>query len=124
MISFGLGGFSPGPRGVQRFVDDELLGLTRIVSVHEHELPPAEVLDAARGPRYLRTVHGLGYAFCGVVTDDAPRRKSTAWRGLHFRLTSEGGDVSLAEGENVVGRVEDAVAWSSRRASREDTPAS
>jgi len=66
--------------------------------------------DSARDPRYLRTVHGLGYAFCGVVTDDAPRRRS-ARRGLHFRLTWEGGDVSLTEGENVLGRVEDAAAW-------------
>jgi DNA-binding winged helix-turn-helix (wHTH) protein len=67
--------------------------------------------DSARDPRYLRTVHGLGYAFCGVVTEDPPRRKSPARRGLHFRLTWEGGDVSLAEGENVLGRVEEAAAW-------------
>lgn len=68
--------------------------------------------DSARDPRYLRTVHGLGYAFCGVVTDeDAPRRKSAARRGLQFRLTWEGGDVSLAEGENVLGRVPEAAAW-------------
>jgi DNA-binding winged helix-turn-helix (wHTH) protein len=67
--------------------------------------------DSARDPRYLRTVHGLGYAFCGVVTDDAPRRNSAARRGLHFRVTWEGGDVSLAEGENVLGRVEEAAAW-------------
>jgi DNA-binding winged helix-turn-helix (wHTH) protein len=68
--------------------------------------------DSARDPRYLRTVHGLGYAFCGVVTDDEPpRRKPAARRGIHFRLTWEGGDVSLAEGENVLGRVEEATAW-------------
>lgn len=67
--------------------------------------------DSARDPRYLRTVHGLGYAFSGVVTDDAPRRKSAARLGFHFRLTWEGGDVSLAEGENVLGRVEEAAAW-------------
>ena len=67
--------------------------------------------DSARDPRYLRTVHGLGYAFCGVVIDDAPRPRSAARRGLHFRLTWEGGDVSLAEGENVLGRVEAATAW-------------
>jgi DNA-binding winged helix-turn-helix (wHTH) protein len=66
--------------------------------------------DSARDPRYLRTVHGLGYAFCGVVTEDVPRRKSAA-RRLHFRLTWEGGDVPLAEGENVLGRVEEAAAW-------------
>ena len=56
-------------------------------------------------------MHGLGYAFCGVVTDDAPPRKAAARRGVHFRLTWEGGDVSLAEGENVLGRVEEATAW-------------
>jgi len=67
--------------------------------------------DSARDPRYLRTVHGLGYAFCGVVTDDAPRRRSAGRRALHFRLTWEGGDVPLAEGENVLGRVEEAAAW-------------
>jgi hypothetical protein len=68
--------------------------------------------DSARDPRYLRTVHGLGYAFCGVVTDeDPPRRKSAGRRGFHFRLTWEGGDVPLAEGENVLGRVQEAAAW-------------
>jgi DNA-binding winged helix-turn-helix (wHTH) protein len=67
--------------------------------------------DSARDPRYLRTVHGLGYAFGGVVTDDAPRRKSAARRGFHCRLTWEGGDVSLADGENILGRVEEAAAW-------------
>jgi DNA-binding winged helix-turn-helix (wHTH) protein len=67
--------------------------------------------DSARDSRYLRTVHGVGYAFCGVVTDDAPPRKSAARRGFHCRLTWEGGDVSLAEGENVLGRVEEAAAW-------------
>ncbi|HJS57566.1 MAG TPA: FHA domain-containing protein [Vicinamibacteria bacterium] len=66
--------------------------------------------DRARDPRLLRTVHGLGYAFCGVVTEAAPRRKSTA-RQVRFRLTWEGGEVPLAEGENVLGRVEEAAAW-------------
>jgi DNA-binding winged helix-turn-helix (wHTH) protein len=66
--------------------------------------------DSAGDPRYLRTAHRLGYAFCGVVIDDAPR-KSAARRGFLCRLTWEGGDVSLAEGENVLGRVEEAAAW-------------
>lgn len=66
--------------------------------------------DPARDPRLLRTVHGLGYAFCGVVTEPAPRRTSAA-RQVRFRLTWEGGEVTLTEGENVLGRVEQAVAW-------------
>jgi hypothetical protein len=56
-------------------------------------------------------VHGHGYAFCGVVTADAPPPKPAARRRVHFRLTWEGGDVPLAEGENVLGRVEEAAAW-------------
>ena len=68
--------------------------------------------DSARDPRYLRTVHGLGYAFCGVMTtEEATRRNPAARRGVHFRLTWDGGDVPLAEGENVLGRVEEAAAW-------------
>lgn len=67
--------------------------------------------DSARDPRYLRTVHGLGYAFCGPVPDETPERKPAPPRGLHFRLSWEGGDVPLAEGENVLGRVEEAAAW-------------
>lgn len=68
--------------------------------------------DSARDPRYLRTVHGMGYAFCGVVTaEDAPRGRPAAGGGLQFRLTWAGGDVPLAEGENVLGRVKEAAAW-------------
>ncbi len=67
--------------------------------------------DSAREPRYLRTVHGLGYAFCGGVTDETPPRKPAPRHGLHFRLSWEGGNASLAEGENVLGRVEEAAAW-------------
>jgi len=68
--------------------------------------------DSPRDPRYLRTVHGLGYAFCGAVTEEVTqRRKPAAWRGRQFRITWEGGDISLVEGENILGRVEEAAAW-------------
>jgi DNA-binding winged helix-turn-helix (wHTH) protein len=67
--------------------------------------------DSPRDPRYLRTVHGLGYAFCGVVRDETSGRMPTTPRALQFRLSWEGGDVPLAEGENVLGRVEEAAAW-------------
>jgi DNA-binding winged helix-turn-helix (wHTH) protein len=62
--------------------------------------------DGAREPRFVRTVHGYGYSFCGAVSPlaEAERQaKSTrAW------LVWEGGRVGLAEGENVIGRGEDA----------------
>ena len=32
--------------------------------------------DDAQSPRFLRTVHRVGYAFCGVVTDDRPSAAS------------------------------------------------
>ena len=67
--------------------------------------------DSARDPRYLRTVHGTGYAFCGDVTDAEPRPKPDAHRRLQFRLSWEGGDIPLADGDNILGRVQEAAAW-------------
>jgi DNA-binding winged helix-turn-helix (wHTH) protein len=60
--------------------------------------------DTARTPRFIRTVHGFGYAFCGTVTPAgaaAPARLSRyslAWEAAHF---------PLFEGDNVVGRDRD-----------------
>jgi DNA-binding winged helix-turn-helix (wHTH) protein len=58
--------------------------------------------DTVRDPRFIRTVHGVGYAFCGDVSDDtAPARDAPTllcwltWRGTTFRLD---------EGDNVIGR--------------------
>jgi DNA-binding winged helix-turn-helix (wHTH) protein len=53
---------------------------------------------------WLRTVHGVGYGFCGeVVASDAAssatrRQRPAAW------LVGESAPVALYEGENVVGR--------------------
>lgn len=53
--------------------------------------------DGARKPRYIRTVHGFGYAFCGEVTGEMERvRGATAvFRGEEFPLYL---------GENILGR--------------------
>ena len=58
--------------------------------------------DDARQPRFVRTVHGVGYAFCGdaVHTDEQPHPAAAAscwlvWGDRRFQL---------AEGENVIGR--------------------
>ena len=66
----------------------------------------AEVRDAlkddARSPRFVRTVHRFGYAFCAVVSrsdDPLPTVRTSAW-SLH----GPSGDFALLEGENVVGR--------------------
>jgi DNA-binding winged helix-turn-helix (wHTH) protein len=56
--------------------------------------------DSRGSPRFLRTVHGYGYGFCGPVVDDdaAPRPAavcSILWAGL---------ELPLSAGENVLGR--------------------
>jgi DNA-binding winged helix-turn-helix (wHTH) protein len=58
--------------------------------------------DDARQPRFIRTVHGVGYAFYGdaVHTDEPPHPSAGAscwlvWGDRRFQL---------AEGENVIGR--------------------
>ncbi|HKS22878.1 MAG TPA: FHA domain-containing protein [Thermoanaerobaculia bacterium] len=51
--------------------------------------------DEARKPRFIRTVHGFGYAFVGTPQSEAP-----AVSHLHFR----GRDFPLRDGENVLGR--------------------
>lgn len=73
--------------------------------VHEANLPNlvAEVRaalgDDARHPRFVRTVHGQGYAFCGEAAADA------GVAGGHvYRLHSARGTTVLGEGEHVLGR--------------------
>ena len=63
--------------------------------------------DGARQPRYIRTVYGFGYAFCGetaggLLGSDAQRAPT--------RLIWERREFPLAEGENVLGRDETAAA--------------
>jgi len=63
--------------------------------------------DEASQPRWIRTVHGFGYAFSGEVGPTAPRsdRRST------FRLIWGDREIALSEGENILGRDETSIAW-------------
>jgi DNA-binding winged helix-turn-helix (wHTH) protein len=65
--------------------------------------------DDAKSPRYLRTVHGRGYAFCGTVADGTG--EAPGGRGLQLRLLWGDRVIPLREGENVLGRVDGAAAW-------------
>jgi DNA-binding winged helix-turn-helix (wHTH) protein len=67
--------------------------------------------DSAREPRFIRTVHGVGYAFCGAaigvdaVSAAQPRRPAPCWvvmKGRVFRL---------ADGDNIVGRDPESAVW-------------
>ncbi len=72
--------------------------------------------DDARAPRFLRTVYGFGYAFHGEARDEAaPARTPRAG----FRLVLGPREIPLFEGENLLGRAEDATGWiDSPKASR------
>jgi DNA-binding winged helix-turn-helix (wHTH) protein len=63
--------------------------------------------DSARKPRYIRTVHGFGYAFSGEAIEAGvvrTRRRSD----FHCRISWGDREVALREGENVLGRDPDA----------------
>jgi DNA-binding winged helix-turn-helix (wHTH) protein len=60
--------------------------------------------DKARNPRFVRTVHGFGYAFCGEAGELGPAAFPEADRPFVYRLVWEGGLVALAEGEYLLGR--------------------
>ena len=68
--------------------------------------------DAARRPRYVKTVQRFGYAFCGSATEVSEGRPRPRRQGPRFTLEWAGGEVvTLREGENLIGREEGAVAW-------------
>ena len=59
--------------------------------------------DDPQEPRYIRTVHGVGYAFCGRVTE--PDRPAPSDNGpVRFWLAWGSRTFALAEGDNVIGR--------------------
>jgi DNA-binding winged helix-turn-helix (wHTH) protein len=59
--------------------------------------------DDSHDQRFLRTVHGFGYAFCGQALDEPG---SAAQVAFPCGLTWEGREIGLAEGENMIGREE------------------
>ena len=60
--------------------------------------------DAARQPRFVRTVHGFGYAFEAEVTRAAGLGQSRQSPAGSWWLHSESVHAGLHEGENLVGR--------------------
>lgn len=59
-------------------------------------------------PRFVRTVHRVGYAFCGEAEESAPVRRESA---TAYRLVLQGREVDLHAGENLLGRIAEGVAW-------------
>ncbi len=76
--------------------------------------------DDARQPRFIRTVHGVGYAFCG----DGRRRRGAAGRPMPCWLATGSADVPPPEGDSSSAAIRIARSGSTRRACRGGTPAS
>jgi len=70
----------------------------------------AALHDDEHRPRFVRTVRGFGYAFCGAAEDEGPRGRA-AEGSAACRLEWGKREIPLREGENVLGRTDDAVAW-------------
>ena len=64
--------------------------------------------DGTAAPKYIRTVHRVGYAFCAQA---APLARDARERVAVFRLLWAGRQIALLEGENILGRERDATAW-------------
>ena len=64
--------------------------------------------DRAQKPRFLRTVHRFGYAFCGEATTIAAVLRRS---DFHCRLVWGDREVALSEGENVLGRDPAVAVW-------------
>ncbi len=63
--------------------------------------------DRGKEPKFIRTVHRFGYAFCAPALPPA----RTSGPPPVFRLFWADREVALQEGENILGRERDAVAW-------------
>jgi DNA-binding winged helix-turn-helix (wHTH) protein len=67
--------------------------------------------DDARNPRYVRTVHRFGYAFCGAATEAPEIEQGRASTSLGCWLVWEARQIPLQSGENILGREPEATAW-------------
>jgi hypothetical protein len=67
----------------------------------------AALQEDSKAPRFVRTVHRVGYAFCGEA------RESTEWSPVEAAticwLQLEGREVALRSGAHVLGRIADGV---------------
>ena len=61
--------------------------------------------DRAKAPRFVRTVHGFGYAFSGPALDELA--KLEAGERFACGLLWRGQEIGLSEGDNLVGRAPD-----------------
>lgn len=56
--------------------------------------------DSPRAPRFIRTVHAFGYAFCGEIAGEAPPISPSRACWIVWRSQ----EIPLQDGENIIGR--------------------
>src|SRR5262245_30886198 len=68
------------------------------------------IADNVQSPRFIRTVHGVGYAFCGSATEIESVSPERAER-THCWLVGSNRNYDLLEGDNVIGRDPSCSIW-------------
>ena len=66
--------------------------------------------DSAQTPRYIRTVHKVGYAFCGDAAADTGAARPTGAGGRYWLAWNDRTFV-LSAGENLIGRNPECGIW-------------
>ncbi len=67
--------------------------------------------DEAKTPRFLRTVQGVGYAFCAEAVDERSPALRAGGPALSYRVLFDDREITLHPGENVLGRVDEGTVW-------------
>jgi DNA-binding winged helix-turn-helix (wHTH) protein len=65
--------------------------------------------DEAGQPRYIRTVHRHGYAFCGTATNAAAAPPASGSDRVHLLVRDR--EIALTPGTHVLGREPEAAVW-------------
>jgi DNA-binding winged helix-turn-helix (wHTH) protein len=69
------------------------------------------IADDPQQPRFIRTVHKIGYAFCGKATDSGSEPSDERARSNRFWLVWKDRTLALSEGDNVIGRDPQCNVW-------------
>ena len=106
---------SSRPRALSRILIRGHLWPTTFVSESNLNTLVTEIRKALgedpKNPAFIRTVHGLGYAFCGTASPATADRADASSRKTRFRLFCQNREVALGEGENLLGRTDEATVW-------------
>lgn len=95
---------------------ERLWGKTNVVDANLNNLASeirAALGDDSQHPRFLRTAHRVGYAFCGTIIDASTeqRRTTTLARAPRFWLIWNERTLVLGEGSTILGRDPECPVW-------------